>query len=270
VEFAGLDIADLGTARRPMEVRRDIQIVFQNPYASLNPLMTIGETIREPLQAFGTVERSEQDVRLAELLGQVGLDATFATRYPSELSGGERQRVAIARSLAPQPKIIVCDEPVSSLDVSMQAQIINLLQRLQEHHGLSYLFISHDLALVRHLSHRIAVMYHGLLVELGSGDQISLAPLHPFTQQLIHSQLPFDVQHEHLDPSSPRPGAPTDAEPARTGCPFAEGCPHVMAECRQRVPAAEPGVDGSVVRCFWVSTARGDQVLERPTSPVVS
>jgi len=261
VEFVGTDVATVPNPRRPQEIRREIQIVFQNPYASLDPLMSIGDIIKEPLQAFGTAEPREHDGRIGELLDEVGLDATFAKRYPAELSGGERQRVAIARALASNPRVVVCDEPVSSLDVSMQAQVVNLLQRLQKEHGLSYLFISHDLALVRHLSHRIAVMHHGYLVELGTADQVCGSPRHPYTHNLLDSQLPFDVLHEIRVRPSRRPVAAIDEAPA-AGCPFAGKCAHVMDECRQAAPPSEPTGDRSSVRCYWATDNRRSEGSE--------
>jgi peptide/nickel transport system ATP-binding protein len=253
VEFLGTDVARMTNARRPIDIRREIQIVFQNPYGSLDPLMSIGDSISEPLQAFGAGNQRERHERVAELLEEVGLDASFAARFPAELSGGERQRIAIARALAPNPRLIVCDEPVSSLDVSMQAQVVNLLQRLQEENGLSYLFISHDLALVHHLSHRIAVMYNGYVVEVGSADQIYENPQHPYTQALIESQIPFDALQEFKAAKIRTNEVILDEGVPTPGCPFAPKCPHATAICLEEMPPIEPTGSRSSVRCHWVS-----------------
>jgi ABC-type glutathione transport system ATPase component len=200
VVFDGVAV-DGPNRKRPRELRRRIQVVFQNPYATLDPMMTVGRTIAEPLQAYEGLDRDACRPRVEELLAKVGLDASFARRYPGELSGGQRQRVAIARALAPRPDLIVCDEPVSSLDVSTQAQVINVLEELQRSDGLSYLFIGHDLALVYHISHRVAVMRQGRIVELGSADQVYGSPTHPYTKALLASR-PSSAISQPLDAAS--------------------------------------------------------------------
>jgi ABC-type oligopeptide transport system ATPase subunit len=189
IQFAGQDILSL--AAEPLrKLRKDLQIVFQDPYASLNPRMTIEQIIREPLRNFGMGTPAAQRTRVRELLEEVGLPASAASRYPHEFSGGQRQRISIARALAPQPKLIVCDEPVSALDVSVQAQILELLQELQQKHGLTYLFISHDLAVVRYICDQVAVMYQGKLVEQAPAATLFASPQKEYTKRLL-SAIPI-------------------------------------------------------------------------------
>ena len=186
VEFDGVEIG-AGKHKRSLALRGDIQVVFQNPYATLDPRMRIGHSVAEPIEAQGRISRRARRDRVAQLLDQVGLPPSMADRYPHALSGGQRQRVAIARALAPEPRLIVCDEPVSALDVSTQAQVINLLRRLQDEQGLTYLFVSHDLSVVYHVSHHIAVMRSGRVVEHGRADQVFHHPSDPYTKQLLAS-----------------------------------------------------------------------------------
>jgi peptide/nickel transport system ATP-binding protein len=234
--------------RRPRPLRRRIQVVFQNPYATLDPMMTVGRTLSEPLEAYEHLDRAGCDRRVVRLLEQVGLDGSYVRRYPGELSGGQRQRVAIARALAPKPDLIVCDEPVSSLDVSTQAQVINVLEELQREHGLSYLFIGHDLSLVYHISHRVAVMYRGRIVEMGSARSIYEAPRHPYTKTLLASRPAALAAGVPAAAAEPLPqAAPAGPAPGR-GCPFAERCPAVMAVCHEVEPGPTP-VEGGFVRC---------------------
>ena len=185
VLFDGVDIAHFGRPQR-RALSKDIQVVFQDPYTSLNPSLTIEQILVEPLTV-QNVAKSEASKRVRELLDQVGLPSNAATRLPREFSGGQRQRIAIARALALRPRLIVCDEPVSALDLSTQARVLDLFRDIQDRTGVAYLFVSHDLAVVRHLSHRVAVMYRGEIVEWGDGDQVTSAPKHPYTQQLFLS-----------------------------------------------------------------------------------
>lgn len=216
--------------------RRKLQIIFQDPYSSLNPRLTVEDAIGEALDLHGLADgKSARHQRIAELLQAVGLDVALAQRYPHEFSGGQRQRIGIARALAVEPKLIVCDEPVSALDVSVQAQIINLLQDLQQQQGLAYLFIAHDLAVVEHISQRVLVMYLGKIVELAAAKAILSSPRHPYTQALI-SAVP------EMNPDTKRqrivlPGdVPSPMNPP-AGCPFHPRCPVAEARCRTEVPA---------------------------------
>ena len=247
VRFEGEDLARMsGTALRAL--RRKLQMIFQDPYGSLNPRMTVENIIGEALDIHGLAEnRSARAKRVAELLKAVGLDAAYAQRYPHEFSGGQRQRIGIARALAVEPKLIVCDEPVSALDVSVQAQIINLLQDLQQERGIAYLFIAHDLAVVEHISHRVMVMYLGKVVELAEAKTLLRAPKHPYTQALI-SAVP------EVDPDTKRkrivlPGdVPSPIHPPN-GCPFHPRCP--LAE-RPRC-ATQPPESREVTPRHWAS-----------------
>lgn len=236
VIYGGRDIAAFDE-KRMRAVRRDLQIVFQDPYSTLNPRMTVGETVGEPILHHRLCTKAELPARIEQLLADVGLPARFAQRYPHELSGGQRQRVAIARALACGPKFIVCDEAISALDVSIQAQIINLLIDLQAKYRIAYLFIAHDLAVVRHISHRVGVMYLGRFAELGSRDQIFENPLHPYTRALMSAVPEPDPVAERgrrrqiLEGDVPSPIDPP------SGCRFHTRCPLAMEVCRTTVPA---------------------------------
>jgi peptide/nickel transport system ATP-binding protein len=232
--------------------RRHLQMVFQNPYSSLDPRMRIGELIREPLVIHGVGNRSSSAERVAELLTLVGLRPEFATRYPHEVSGGERQRIAIARALAIEPDLVICDEATSSLDVSVQAQILNLLEDLQERLGLAYLFISHNLAAVHHLAHRVAVMYLGRVVEIADRDDLYGRPLHPYTQSLLRSVPSLDVESEEsVSHAAVRGDIPSPVS-RPSGCPFHTRCPFAQVRCTTEVPELLPASDKRVVAChFW-------------------
>jgi oligopeptide/dipeptide ABC transporter ATP-binding protein len=239
VRFEGVDVTSLGGAALKA-FRRRAQIVFQDPYASLNPRMTVGQTILEPMEVHGIGDAASRRARVEELLGLVGLAPFHAQRYAHEFSGGQRQRIGIARALAVGPDLVVCDEPVSALDVSIQAQVVNLLRDLQRRLGLSYLFIAHDLAVVKHVADRIAVMYLGQIVEIAEKRRLFANPRHPYTRALL-AAIP------HPDPSrrgqvTPLGGdVPSPLNPP-PGCRFHTRCPHAQAICREQVPELLDGV----------------------------
>ena len=251
VMYKGENIAVFDENRmRP--IRRDLQIVFQDPYSTLNPRMTIGEAVGEPFLFHKLCSKAELPERVNQLLADVGLPARFAQRYPHELSGGQRQRVAIARALACRPKFIVCDEAISALDVSIQAQIINLLLDLQEKYGLTYLFIAHDLAVVRHISDRVGVMYLGRLAELGSRDQVFSNPLHPYTKALLSAVPEADPVAERNRQRQVLQGdVPSPIDPP-AGCRFHTRCPIAMEKCRSVVPEWRDTGAGHFVACHAV------------------
>jgi len=228
-------------------LRREMQIIFQDPYASLNPRLTVGEAIAEPLVAHGLASRAEAKERVLALLRVVGLAPFHYNRYPHEFSGGQRQRVGIARSLVMNPRFVVADEPVSALDVSIRAQIINLLQRIQAEFQLTFLFISHDLGVVRHLSDRVVVMYLGRLVELATTAQLFAAPLHPYTQALL-AAVPSVKQRQQKRRVVLSGDVPTPFNPPQ-GCRFHTRCPMVMDRCRVVEPPWRDTGDGHFVSC---------------------
>jgi oligopeptide/dipeptide ABC transporter ATP-binding protein len=235
VTFRGRDLADL-EAGELRAARSDMQMIFQDPYASLNPRMTVGRAIREPLDIHRIGAAAARDDRVVALLEQVGLSADLANRYPHEFSGGQRQRVGIARALATHPSLVVADEPISALDVSIQAQIVNLLLDLKDSLGLTYLFIAHDLSMVRHVSDRVAVMYLGRLAELGSAEDVFRQPRHPYTRALV-AAVPVPDPHSGAGarPEPLRGEVPSPADPP-SGCSFHTRCPHATSLCRERVP----------------------------------
>lgn len=235
--------------------RKEMQIVFQDPYASLNPRMTVGEIVGEPLLIFqeeGWGSRSKREERIKELLEIVGLNPSFMNRYPHEFSGGQRQRIGIARALALNPKLIVADEPVSALDVSIQAQIINLFQELQEQLKLTYLFIAHDLAVVRHISDRVAVMYLGKIVEIAAADAIYENPMHPYTLTLLESIPIPDPAHKKDRRRSFPGGEPPSPISPPSGCHFHTRCLMATDECKITVPHLEEKAPGHKVSCIKV------------------
>ena len=236
VLFEGQNLARMADAAlRPL--RRQMQIVFQDPYSSLNPRMTIGQILSEPIRVHRiSPDGRRYEDRVAELLSVVGLNPLMAGRYPHELSGGQRQRVGIARALALEPKFIVCDEPISALDVSIQAQILNLLEELQERFGLTYLFIAHDLSVVRHISDRIVVMYLGKVVEIADRQELYENPLHPYTKALLSAvPIPDPLVEAKRERVVLGGEVPSPLNPPH-GCIFHSRCPIAVEECRQRVP----------------------------------
>ena len=247
----GQDITKLGE-RQIAPIRRKIQLIFQDPFASLNPRMTVAQMVAEPLMLHKIVPAREREARVVELLEAVGLGAQHMHRYPHEFSGGQRQRIVIARALAAEPAIIVCDEPVSALDVSIRSQILNLLAELQERLGLSYLFISHDLSVVKHIADRVAVMYLGRIVEIGTAEDVFAAPRHPYTRALI-SAIPL-----------PEPGARKEQKPIEgdlpsplnppSGCHFHTRCPYVEEICRTQRPQLIAGKSGHPSACHFRDT----------------
>jgi oligopeptide transport system ATP-binding protein len=230
-------------------MRRKAQMIFQNPFASLNPRININGIINEPLQVHNILDKKDRQGRVQQLLKDVGLNPTFINRYPHELSGGQRQRVAIARALAAEPEFIVCDEPVSALDVSVQAQIINLLTELQAKFSLTYLFIAHDLAVVRHISNRIAVMYLGKIVEIAHRSELYNNPLHPYTKALLSAvPLPDPEVEAKRDRTILTGDVPSPLNPPQ-GCSFHTRCPAVMEKCSQVQPNLEAFTKGHYVSC---------------------
>ena len=260
IVFDGRDIttASHGEMR---EVRRRMQMVFQDPYASLNPRHSVGRIVGEPLRVHGVASGKEVGTRVRELLEVVGLPADAASRYPHEFSGGQRQRIGLARALALNPELIVCDEPVSALDVSIQAQIINLMEELQRELGLTYLFIAHDLAVVRHISTRIAVMYLGKIVEVASADDLYDNPLHPYTITLL-SAIPIpDPEVERRRQAIRVAGdLPSPANPP-PGCRFHTRCPFVQpTKCADEEPALRR-LEGHVVACHYAEEIKAGRIV---------
>jgi oligopeptide transport system ATP-binding protein len=249
VNFKGEELTQLkGEALRRM--RREMQMIFQDPYASLNPRMTVGNIVGEPLEVHSIYSsKAERRDRVQELLRVVGLNPYFVNRYPHEFSGGQRQRIGVARALAVNPEFIVCDEPISALDVSIQAQIINMLEDLQAEFGLTYLFIAHDLSVVRHISDRIAVMYLGKLAELADRDELYQNPLHPYTQALLSAvPIPDPVIEEKRQRIILEGDVPSPANPPK-GCNFSTRCPRVMDVCHEVDPEFKDVGDGHWVAC---------------------
>ncbi len=247
VDLAKLDRHELGA------MRQKIQVIFQDPYSSLNPRMKIGQIIAEPMRVHGIEpDRARRNRRVAELLSVCGLNTKFSDRYPHEMSGGQRQRVGIARALALNPRFIVCDEPVSALDVSIQAQVINLMEDLREEFGLTYLFIAHDLSVVRHLCHRVAVMYLGKIVEISECDELYDNPLHPYTQALLAAvPVPDPVveaarKHQIVAGEVPSPMNPP------SGCVFHPRCPRAVQGCSEQIPQLREVRPGHFVACTEV------------------
>jgi oligopeptide transport system ATP-binding protein len=248
VIFNGKDLTKLdgGDMRR---MRRHLQMIFQDPYASLNPRMTVGNIISEPMQIHHLVPKNQRTQRVQELLETVGLNPYFANRYPHEFSGGQRQRIGIARALAANPDFIVADEPVSALDVSIQAQIVNLLEDLQEQFGLTYLFIAHDLSVVKHISDRVAVMYLGKIVEMAGRNELYEEPLHPYTKALLSAvPIPDPVIEKRRERIILSGDVPSPINPP-SGCHFHTRCPYAMDVCKKIDPIFADQGNGHYVAC---------------------
>ena len=248
VKFEGKDIHKLDKENL-RNLRKEMQMIFQDPYASLNPRMTVAEIVGEPLDIHNLAKGKEKEERVRELLDMVGLSSKFAKRYPHEFSGGQRQRIGIARALAVDPEVIVCDEPVSALDVSIQAQVINLMEDLQDELGLTYIFIAHDLSVVRHISDRVAVMYLGKIVELADKDDLYDSPKHPYTKALLSAIPVPDPQVERekiiLEGDVPSPINPP------SGCAFHTRCPYAEDICKREEPVFEEKGEDHLAACHF-------------------
>jgi len=240
VVFDGQDVFAL-PASAMRRLREDMQIIFQDPYGSLNPRMTVGGIVGEPLRVHNHARGADLANRVAELLRRVGLSPDCRNRYPHEFSGGQRQRIGVARALALSPKLIICDEPVSALDVSIQAQILNLLERLQQELGLAYLFIAHDLAVVSHISDDVAVMYLGRIVEQGPSGHLYANPLHPYTKCLL-SAIPRSHPDASRERIAPQGEVPSAVNPP-SGCPFHPRCPWALDRCPKEAPTLKPAAN---------------------------
>jgi len=248
--FHGKNINHL---KEEKKLRREMQMIFQDPYASLNPRMTVSDIVGEPLDIHRLASSGERKERILTLLQMVGLSAEQMNRFPHEFSGGQQQRIGIARALAVEPSFLICDEPISALDVSIQAQVVNLLERLQEELGLTYLFIAHDLAMVKHISDRVAVMYLGKIVELADSVELYRRPQHPYTKALL-SAIPIpDPLAEAKRQRIPLTGdVPSPLNPP-AGCRFSSRCPHVMASCSEQEPVLQDIGAGHMAACHLIS-----------------
>jgi oligopeptide transport system ATP-binding protein len=257
VIFNGRNILELKREESRM-LRKEMQIIFQDPYASLNPRMTVGDIISEPLRIHNLAKGKDAEARVQDLLRLVGLQPYHANRYPHEFSGGQRQRIGIARALAVDPKFIVADEPVSALDVSIQAQVINLLQDLQQQFGLTFLFIAHDLSVVRHISTRVAVMYVGKIVEIADRDDLYENPLHPYSRALLSAiPIPDPAVESRRKRILLTGDIPSPVNPP-SGCRFHTRCPVAFDRCRVEVPALKTYAPNHVAACHWVEEHDGN------------
>ncbi|MBA3476914.1 MAG: dipeptide ABC transporter ATP-binding protein [Lautropia sp.] len=246
IHFAGRDLRKLSPEAMRLQ-RQQMQIIFQDPYGSLDPRMTVSDILDEPLRIHGAGGRSARKQRVAELLDLVGLRSEYANRYPHEFSGGQRQRIGIARALALKPRFIVCDEPVSALDVSIQAQIVNLMLDLQKEFNLTYLFIAHDLGVVKHVADRVAVMYLGRIVEIAHKHPLYASPQHPYTQALLAAvPIPRPSARQALSPLKGEIPSPSNPPP---GCHFNTRCPHAYDRCRHEAPALRRVAPGHRAAC---------------------
>ncbi len=269
IVFDGQDITNMGE-HELRSLRRQMQMVFQDPFASLNPRHSVGRIVGEPLRVHGLASRRNVGARVRELLTVVGLPADAASRYPHEFSGGQRQRIGLARSLALNPDFIVCDEPVSALDVSIQAQIINLLESLQSEFDLTYLFIAHDLAVVRHISDRIAVMYLGSIVEISPAAELYDNPLHPYTISLLSAvPIPDPVVERERETILLAGDLPSPANPPHA-CRFHTRCPYVQpTRCRDEAPPLRTLSDGHEVACHWAEEIKAGKIGPKRLEAVI-
>ena len=255
LRFEGVDVTHPTRAQKK-NMHKQIQMIFQDPYSSLDPRMCVSDLIAEPMKAMGLCrDKNERNRRVAELMDTVGLSRRFAFSYPHELDGGRRQRIGIARALSVDPKFIVCDEPVSALDVSIQAQILNLLQDLQDQRGLTYMFITHNLSVVKHISHSILVMYLGCEVEMCESKELFKRPLHPYTKGLL-SAIPIPSIHVQREEIIMK-GEVTSPINPKPGCRFASRCPYAEAKCRESLPAVEEILPGHLCACHKVREVNG-------------
>ena len=253
--YDGVDLASL-SQREMRKMRRKVQFIFQDPYASLNPRMKVADIVGEPLIVYKLARGKEVQERVEELLRLVGLNPAFANRYPHEFSGGQRQRIGIARALALQPELVICDEPISALDVSIQAQVINLLEDLQEQFGLTYLFIAHDLSMVRHISDRVAVMYLGVIVELAEREELYEHPLHPYSQALLSAvPIPDPVAEENRKRILLEGDVPSPVKPP-SGCRFHTRCPIAESICKEERPEWREVTPKHFVACHLIEEKR--------------
>jgi len=259
VKFDGVDLSKL-PAKELRAMRKRVQIVFQDPYSTLNPRMTIGEALAEPMRVHKICPEKDIQGRVAQLIRDVGLNPNVANRYPHEFSGGQRQRICIARALASNPEFIVCDEPISALDVSIQAQIINLLMDIQEKYSLTYLFIAHDLAVVRHISDRVAVMYLGKIMEIASKDELFGRPLHPYTKALLSAVPEADPDIERGRKRIILQGDVSNAIDPPSGCRFHPRCAYAQPMCAGEVPELEDRGEGHLVACLRVAEIEKETV----------
>ena len=252
VYFGQTEVTALGTNQLRL-MRQKMQMIFQDPQDSLNPRMTVGSIISEPLMEHTKASGSQRTERVEELLQAVGLNAKYMNRYPHEFSGGQRQRIGVARALALNPEFIICDEPIAALDVSIQAQVVNLLEDLQEKFGLTYLFISHDLGMIRHIARRVAVMYLGHIVEIATSQDLYRRPQHPYTQALLSAVPTHDPVREQTRERIILTGdVPSPADPP-TGCPFRTRCPSAESKCAEEVPELRQIGIGHRVACHLVA-----------------
>ena len=249
--YDGVDIAEM-SAKEVWPYRKKMQMIFQDPYASLNPRMTVSDIIGEPLDIYHLCEGKERQERIYELLNTVGLGKEHASRYPHEFSGGQRQRVGIARALAVNPEFVVCDEPISALDVSIQAQVVNMLEDLQAELGLTYLFIAHDLAMVRHISKKVGVMYLGSLVEMAETEELYEHTLHPYTKALMSAVPELDPAISKTKKVEMLKGDVPSPIDSPKGCKFATRCPHATARCMEERPQLKDAGGGHLVACHLI------------------